>query len=183
MKVDQYATFVRMNVETMNYSRMAAAINCTWEQVRDWCIANNCARPPSWQPLSDDDKQFIRDNWRSMSDDAIAQHLGRSSKTGVMQFRQGEGLKRTNPNKGFQSWRAGQAKRAMEAPASKDIIDLAAEHIARHDRVPVFRIDANGVATKRGTEWRYGTTRLTTAQLMAKAARKGFDPSIYRVAA
>jgi predicted acylesterase/phospholipase RssA len=183
MKIEQYATFIRMNVATMNYTRIGTAIGCSADAVRSWCFANGCERPPAWVQFTDEEKQYIRDNWRSMSDDALCANLGRGSKTTVANYRQREGLHRANPNKGFQAWRQGQAKRAMEAPEPKDIIDLAAEHVARHDRVPVFRIDGTGNPHKRGEAWRYGTTRLTTDQLMAKATRKGFDASIYQVAA
>ena len=183
MKLDPYATFIRMNVETMNYARMAAALGASTDNVRDWCLANGCARPHRWQRLSDEEKAFIRTNWRTMSDATLAARLDGRSKTSIAEFRMREGLKRTHRVNSAQPWRQGQAKRAMEAQPPKDVIDLAAEHVARHDRVPVFRIDATGHPTKRGTDWRYGTTRLTTEQLMAKATRKGFDASIYRAAA
>jgi len=135
-------------------------------------------------------EQYVIANWLGQSDAELSANTGVGAET-IRKMRLKLGLKRPQPKRGGKPnpvKAKGKPKpahtngyfrpRSVEQP--KDTADRAAEHIASYDRTPVFRIADDGKPHPKGKLWRYGTTRLTTEQMLAKAYRKGFDPDAWR---
>ena len=176
--------FVRANAGTMTQRAMADHLGCSQHTVnrlvRKFGIERRKGVPGA---ISDAEREYLRTNWLAMTDAQLAAELGRSV-IAIQSQRQKMGLKREQQRPGPKP-KAKPAHtngyfspRSVEQP--KDTADRAAEHIASYDRTPVFRIADDGKPHPKGKLWRYGTTRLTTEQMLAKAYRKGFDPDAWR---
>lgn len=70
----------------------------------------------------------------------------------------------------------------FEGMRAKGHADLAAEYVRCHDRVAIFRCDADGRPRPKGDHWKYGfgSLVLTEDELMAKAERKGWRPDAWK---
>lgn len=143
---------------------------------------------PAW---SDDDLQLLREKWGSTSSVDIARLLGRSySAVKLKAYTEGlrrgrgnrihPGEKKPRPNHPRPSGlpTAAPAYRAAVGPSEK-----AADFLRAHDRVAMYRSDADGKANPQGDHWRYGNVTLTDAEVVAKAERKGFDGDAWKALA
>lgn len=135
-------------------------------------------------------RQFIADHYERMTDAELAEKLEKSV-IAVQAVRQRMGLKRPQvkpPKPEKKATPPGVCKmvrdqtRALRNVDNRplDAAQRGADYLASFDRTPVFRIDEHGNPSTKGKLWRYGTARLSTEEMMAKAYRKGFDPDAWR---
>ncbi len=168
MKVDQYATYIRVNAGTLTNAQMAEHIGCTTAQVKRFREVHKILGAALQKRAIDTaGEEYIRRNWRHKTDAEMAANFGCAPNT-IREARYR--LKLLRPT----ARQAGTPKRAMEE-RTKGFLDMAADYVATHDRCAVFALpDGN---------WRYGTARITADELMHKARRKGWQTTFERVAA
>lgn len=187
LTVEQHE-FVRANAGTMPQHEIGKHIGRSQDSVRRLVKRMGLhGRKANANSVSGDEHDFIRANWLNMSDAQMAERLGRTI-CAVQCQRQKLGLKRASIRPAVKATAPGACRMVREQTRAArgsynratDTADRAAEYLASFDRTPVFRIGADGKPHLKGNLWRYGTTRLTTDEMMAKATRKGFDPDWWR---
>ena len=185
---DEQREFVRANAGTMPQHEIGKHIGRSQDSVRRLVKRMGLhGRKANANSVSGDERDFIRANWLNMSDAQMAERLGRTV-CAVQCQRQKLGLKRASIRPTVKPTTPGACRMAREQTRAArgsynratDTADRAAEYLASFDRTPVFRIGVDGKQSLRGNLWRYGTARLTTDEMMAKATRKGFDPDWWR---
>jgi len=138
---------------------------------------NGVRRPSSVKTAAN--MEFVAANWASMNDFMMAEKLCVRPET-VRKYRLDLGIRREQ-SPAIRSNATDQTRLVrMVDNRATDTADRAAEYLASFDRTPVFRITTDGIPHPKGNLWRYGTARLTTDEMMAKATRKGFDPDWWR---
>lgn len=175
----EHRKFIIENSETISGRAMAEQLGVSRTSVHRFIrnhIQGNRERPATKQTQANMD--YVRANWLYESDPRMADHLGVTAET-VRKYRLDMGLKREPVQ--VKTFATDQTRLTRQQDNRvKDTADRAADYLASYDRTPVFRIDDTGQPNAKGELWRYGTTRLTTEQMMAKAYRKGFDPDAWR---
>lgn len=81
------------------------------------------------------------------------------------------GLRKATGN--FAPDRAPQIRGRVQGHA-----DMAAQHLQKY--APVFRCSPDGSPNPKGSCWRYGSTVLTEAEMIARAERKGWDADAWK---
>lgn len=131
--------------------------------------------PGSLAPWTALDDQQLKANFNTLTYDELSVLLGRSA-SAVKSRAIALGLRKSSTK--FQ--RDHRVK--FEGLRAKGHADLAAEYIRCHDRVAIFRCDADGSPNPKGKLWKYGlgSLVLTESELIAKAERKGWQPHAWR---
>lgn len=185
---EQQIAFVRDNAATMSQRHIAREIGCSQDAVGRLCKRLGLAnRKAGLNTITDAEREFISANWQTMTDEEMGAHLGRTA-CSVENQRLKMHLKREPKRPPAKPTAPGACRMVRDQTRAARSIDhrptdtavKAADYLASFDRTPVFRIDENGKPSAKGKLWRYGTARLTTDEMMAKAYRKGFDPDAWR---
>ena len=171
------AAYIVAHHLTMPVAHIARQLNRSRSTVERWMRNRDMPVMISGRgDLAGDD--YIMANWTRMTDAQLAEQLGRTA-DGIASSRRRLGLKRDQRQICRIVREATRAATVIDARPMDEALK-AADYLAAFDRTPVFRIDDKGRPCSAGKMWRYGTTRLTTDQMMAKATRKGFDPHQWR---
>lgn len=172
---DAEAAYITAHHLTSPVAHIARHLNRSRSTVERWM--RNRDMPVMVTPrVSADD--YILANWRRMTDAQLAAQTGRTV-DGIAHARRRLGLKRDQQQICRIVREATRAAKAIDARPVDQALK-AADYLAAFDRTPVFRISDDGRPHPKGTMWRYGTVRLTTEEMIAKAKRKGFDPDEWR---
>lgn len=143
---------------------------------------------PCFHPWSDDEVQYLRNNWETMTSKSIARALGRSYSAVKTKGRELKLIRArgTRPV----AFKASKPVSTVRTPRLAPTYRLAPSHSANaadllrvHDRVAMYRCDADGRANPQGDHWRYGNAVLTDAEVVAKAERKGWSADAWRALA
>lgn len=185
---EEQIAYVRENAAVMSQRDIADHLGRSQDAVRRMCKRLGIPRRKVVpNAVTDSERDFITANWQTMTDAEMASQLGRSA-CAVQNQRQKMGLKREPQRPPVKPTAPGRCRMVRDQTRAARSIDhrptdsavKAADYLASFDRTPVFRIDERGQPSAKGKLWRYGTTRLTTDEMMAKAYRKGFDPDAWR---
>lgn len=175
----QEADFILANYQTMPSCEMARQIDRPRQTICDWFRRRRLTAVSARRDVSGDE-QFVKANWLTMTDAQLGAKIGRTV-DGIAKLRSRLGLIRSR-QAGTYCRIVRETTRLIRTADNRplDAAQRAADYLASFDRTPVFRIDDKGQPSPKGKLWRYGCTRLTTDEMMAKAARKGFDPDAWR---
>lgn len=140
---------------------------------------------PLGSPWSDEEIQYLRDNWENMTTETIAKNLGRpmtstKSKGHALKLKRVRGNMPPQPRKYPKAAERKKPRKVLSYSTAMDNSGRAADFLRVHDRVPMYRCDDIGRATPKGEFWRYGNAVLADADVIAKAKRKGWDENEWR---
>ncbi|PQM29417.1 hypothetical protein CVO77_00315 [Sphingopyxis lindanitolerans] len=129
--------------------------------------------PGALAPWTDIEDQQLRANFNTLTYDQLAALIGRSA-CAIRSRAVAMGMRKASTQ--FQPDRRAK----FEGQRAKGYADLAAEYVRCHDRVAIFRCDADGTPNPKGQCWRYGHAVLTEGELFAKAERKGWRADAWK---
>ena len=145
--------------ESAELHGVSPAAICAWRKKSGYVAPE---RTDLWE---DDDIRRLKTLYSGSSLNDIAAQLGRTI-SAIKSMAIKLGLRRATGN--FAPDRAPQIRGRVQGHA-----DLAAQHLQKY--APVFRCQADGTPTVKGSHWRYGSVVLTEAEMIARAERKGWD--------